>query len=404
MKHQYRLRALDEFRCLADKCPANCCAFDWNIEVDQKTHDRWHTIQDQAAKNRLIAGTLTQTRNDDTLLVAAKTHDRKCIHLEAQGLCSIQAQQGADYLPETCRDYPRLRLTSDTREVFSAALSCPEIARLALFEQGRRPLFDRQISAPEVGPGGDPGTDPVTIHLDRLVASVMDEKRFPLNVKIYFLGAALSRLSLLAARNELSEMTLKEACETFKQDLFDVNLAIKTNKLRPDPATAGSFWGAVYKLGKDRHLYGQDQNTNSLAAISALLENGTSSKDSAYAEIYNIVRNRRQTARTTYGASLDDVFEKYLRVAFMNNGFPWKPASANYLAAFINSVLPFALIQLTLWMTAGATKPPGREDIMRIVYQTERSLGHSRLIYQNLDNNQELLRLDRYLGCLVDIF
>lgn len=403
MKHEYRLSALDEFRCLADKCPASCCAFDWDVKVDRKTHDKWRAIQDQAARDRLITGTLTQTRDDDTLLVIAKTLDRKCIHLEARGLCSIQAQQGADYLPETCRDYPRLRLTSDTREVFSAALSCPEIARLALFEQGRRPLFDRRFSTPEVDPRGDPGGDPVTIHLDRLVASVMDEKRFPLNVKIYFLGATLSRLSLLAARDELSEMTLKKARETFKQDLFDVNLAIKTNKLRPDPSIAGSFWGAVHKLGKDRHLYGQDPNTDPLAAIGALLENGTSNKDSVYTEIYQIVLNRRQTARTTYGASLDDVFEKYLRVAFMNNGFPWKPASANYIAAFINSVLPFALMQLTWWMTAGATKPPGREDIMRIVYQTERSLGHSRLIYRNLDNNQELLRLDRYLECLVDI-
>jgi len=43
-----------------------------------------------------------------------------------------------------------------------------------------------------------------------------------------------------------------------------------------------------------------------------------------------------------------DVFENYLRVAFVNKGFPWKPASGSYIATFINTLLPFAMIQLTL--------------------------------------------------------
>jgi len=44
------------------------------------------------------------------------------------------------------------------------------------------------------------------------------------------------------------------------------------------------------------------------------------------------------------------------------------------------------------------------DDVQTAIYKIERGLGHSSLIYDYLEQHPELLRLDRYLDCLLEIF
>ena len=51
-----------------------------------------------------------------------------------EGLCDIQRNYGAEMLSEACTFYPRATRTLGTEAVMTAALSCPEVARLSLFD------------------------------------------------------------------------------------------------------------------------------------------------------------------------------------------------------------------------------------------------------------------------------
>lgn len=54
-----------------------------------------------------------------------------CVKFDG-GLCGIQKKYGADFLSDACYFYPRMTRALADQQIMSGALSCPEIARLAL--------------------------------------------------------------------------------------------------------------------------------------------------------------------------------------------------------------------------------------------------------------------------------
>ncbi len=63
------------------------------------------------------------------------TITQACVKLE-NGLCGIHARYGERFLSDACHFYPRITRSLGGQAVMTASLSCPEIARLALEEEG----------------------------------------------------------------------------------------------------------------------------------------------------------------------------------------------------------------------------------------------------------------------------
>ena len=106
----------DEFICTAGECPFTCCQ-EWHIGVDPKTVRKWACMPDL---RKGIAKDRGQT-------VMALRQDRKCIFLNAQGLCGVQRRLGEQMIPETCRVFPRE--THDFGSVKETSLmpACPAV-------------------------------------------------------------------------------------------------------------------------------------------------------------------------------------------------------------------------------------------------------------------------------------
>ncbi len=64
-----------------------------------------------------------------------------CVKFE-EGLCGIHKTYGTDFLGDACHFFPRITRKLGPYSIMSAAMSCPEIARLALLEQNAFPLED----------------------------------------------------------------------------------------------------------------------------------------------------------------------------------------------------------------------------------------------------------------------
>ena len=60
------------------------------------------------------------------------TPSNQCPMLSHDGLCRIHTELGAEYLSDTCANYPRIAHSIDGIEEKALALSCPEAARLVL--------------------------------------------------------------------------------------------------------------------------------------------------------------------------------------------------------------------------------------------------------------------------------
>ena len=135
MKRQsFAIEAVQKFRCIGAECEDTCCT-SWRINVDNETAQKYKTQPDLRE-----------------ILETDEKGEAELIHNEngncpkyTNGLCGIQNKYGASYLCDTCFFYPRKIHQLGEYEIVGGTLSCPEMARLLLLQDGATQLreFDR---------------------------------------------------------------------------------------------------------------------------------------------------------------------------------------------------------------------------------------------------------------------
>lgn len=114
---------LDGFECSGAACEDTCCG-SWSMMVDPER---------EALYKAEAPEYLAMTVDDPVGLVMARDPETDhCVALNC-GRCRIQEERGAAFQVDACHFFPRItrRVGSSTR--MSASMSCPEIARRALF-------------------------------------------------------------------------------------------------------------------------------------------------------------------------------------------------------------------------------------------------------------------------------
>ncbi|MBQ9333306.1 MAG: flagellin lysine-N-methylase [Lachnospiraceae bacterium] len=112
----------ENFKCLEGKCGETCC-MGWLIPLDD----------DDIARYKAEKSVLLKTR----LLLAMSEHSvpvfnsscGECTFHGKNGLCSLQLARGHEYIPETCRSYPRYYRNYGDFEERYLDLSCLEASR-----------------------------------------------------------------------------------------------------------------------------------------------------------------------------------------------------------------------------------------------------------------------------------
>ena len=122
---------IEEFRCLTDRCPDNCCHDDWRIAIDEK-HARLYQHTYPALYD-IIA-------KDDSGY-HMRRDKAQCPALD-QSLCAIHRDYGESLLSDTCMNYPRMYRAFDSFQTKAGTLSCPEIARKCLTDAHPFALVD----------------------------------------------------------------------------------------------------------------------------------------------------------------------------------------------------------------------------------------------------------------------
>lgn len=119
----------DDFKCIAGSCIDNCCHAEWEISIDKKTYKKYRKLKGQWGNK--INENISRARSNITDLRYGKIKlkDKGCSLLDEEGLCTIHAQLGENYLCNTCKVYPRD--INKYGEIYERNLfmSCPEVAR-----------------------------------------------------------------------------------------------------------------------------------------------------------------------------------------------------------------------------------------------------------------------------------
>lgn len=123
----------DRFKCVADQCPATCCA-GWQIVIDEDTLERY-AGEKGAFGNRL-------KNSVDWEEGVFFQYGGRCAFLNENDLCDLQSELGEKALCETCRRYPRHVEEYEGLREYSLSLSCPAAARIMLEERDKTKFLE----------------------------------------------------------------------------------------------------------------------------------------------------------------------------------------------------------------------------------------------------------------------
>ncbi len=126
----------NEFKCIADKCPATCCA-GWAIVIDDKTLKKYKELQGGD-------GDFVREHIDFKEQIFKRNGD-DCSFLNKTGLCDLITKLGDGMLCNTCRRYPRHFEEYGNLVEAALSISCPVAARMIIDNPAKDKFLIRHI-------------------------------------------------------------------------------------------------------------------------------------------------------------------------------------------------------------------------------------------------------------------
>ncbi|NLW25349.1 MAG: lysine-N-methylase [Clostridia bacterium] len=127
---------LPRFSCITSQCEDICC-IGFTVNIDEKTYKKYKKIKNPQLKAK-FEKTFARNRSNPGPLKYARIRmdeNRSCPFLTEDKLCGLQLQLGEDYLSYICKFYPRTFYKINNLLEVSLTVSCPEAARLVLFNE-----------------------------------------------------------------------------------------------------------------------------------------------------------------------------------------------------------------------------------------------------------------------------
>jgi len=208
MKPRYEMpRYMARFRCIGPACEDTCCAW-WGIGVDRRAYERYRAIGDERERRRILSKLTLKEDGDDRNYASFELNPATgcCSMLGDDGLCTIQAKHGESMLCATCATYPRkVNDEGGTLEI-SAALSCPEAARLALLhEDACEFVAADEISTPNLSVNRPPAASLHMPHARAIRGSIirmLRMRRYVFPHRLILLGLMCEELDRIAATGD----------------------------------------------------------------------------------------------------------------------------------------------------------------------------------------------------------
>ena len=126
---------MKKFNCIGSGCDDNCCNLPWKVLIDYPTYEKINNSKEDYCQELMEDMIINQENPSQLYYAHMKKNKNICSQLDDEYLCKIQLELGHDYLPRTCKLYPRIPNQVDGIFEFSGLMSCPEIVRLALLNK-----------------------------------------------------------------------------------------------------------------------------------------------------------------------------------------------------------------------------------------------------------------------------
>lgn len=210
MTKSYRtFQYMQDFKCLGGDCEDTCCK-SWDIWLDkphyelmqQKVTD--HSKSEADLFNQYVEVNESESASDRNYAHINLKGNGDCPFLESDGWCHLHKTFGEDPLSNICAFYPRVISQCGDDIELTGALSCPEVARKCITEEGglkevkfKPDLLPRPNDYPLTRELTLPTNEPYYDNfasVRKLLTQLMQLEGFSFESRLYFLTSFSNRI------------------------------------------------------------------------------------------------------------------------------------------------------------------------------------------------------------------
>lgn len=383
---------LNKFKCIGGACEDSCCA-GWRVSVDKKTYLKYRRVENEELKARLDKYIKRERKvevKSDDAYARVSLESGKCPFLDAQSLCSIQGALGYEGLCDVCAIYPRLYKIVDKKLERCATVSCPELARLALFNEDGI-SFETVEEDPSLGriPARAPSLAPSqTKFAAKPVKFFWEARLFCLSLlqnRDYSLGQRLILLGMLCRK--MDELGKSGHVEDIPAMLEGFGVGLEDGTLKPDLDSVETNFSIQMRLAKELTDERMKQElVASGAYLACVMETLAGLGFVAGTEPDAIIAKYIENRKTYVEAYLKEkayVLENFVVNEFFSHLMPFGSGETAWDSYLFLCVL-YGMVKLHFNGIAGCRKGLTDEAVVRIIQPFSRVVLHNGKFIPNM--------------------
>jgi hypothetical protein len=239
-------------------------------------------------------------------------------------------------------------------------------------------------------------------YLDRTANNVFAAKDFPLNIKLTYLARVLAEITLLGSKGALTDDVLKSFSSEYQLHMSGLWNAVSSGEFGTSPANARYMWHviltALAKHPEFNEKLGLSDSIEELVELHKSSDGDKANND----PFYQRIRTCKLGARSAI-ERYQDALKRYLQTVFVSKSFPWRRGDHGYVDAFLECLIPFAAVQLVIWLFTDKHQQISEKDMIAIINGIEGRFGHNSEIIKNIENNKDFHRLELYFDWFLDV-
>lgn len=348
-------QAVAKFLCLGDECPDTCCK-GWGMQLTRETVDTY-----KANAPELMEAV---SSGEAEFIMRRDPATDYCVKFDA-GWCGIHKTYGDAFLGDACHFYPRITRSLGATVLTSAAMSCPEAARLMLYtpqalEWGERSEVRVPFSLRNVLPQGIDEAAALALH-DLFLSLAGDET--------YDAEYNLMRVSALARAIEHQPVAAWPDAAPLYQGMIDSRIP----EAQAEPADIFNLLHALHGL-----IAASPKQRDALRALVEQMADalGAHFREGGVIELLPDASTRalRVMAHMREQSNhMDDVLRRYLQAQLSQALFPFAGFGETLTERVTIIGVRFATLRLAL-----STLPvmPSEAQVVGVVYNLSRFMDH----------------------------
>lgn len=390
---------MNDFKCVGSSCADTCCS-GWTVTIDERTYKKYKRVQDFEL-TPIINKNISRVRSNQTQANYAKIKTRSvtapCPFLNEEQLCKVQLKLGEEYLSNTCSLYPRtINQVGDYYER-SGAISCPEVARLALLNPDGLTFDEVLESSDNITPlkltrtlksETNKSQDPIHRYFWEMrffIIELLQNRKLSLSHRMMVLGLFISKVQTL--QDEGNVEGIPDLISSYSGIYTDPSFIDSLKSFQHNDAIQMQLLKDIM----DERFAGGIQNTRYVECFTEFLLGLNYHEDMTVPQIAEYYHELHQSYYVPFLEKYDYVLENYLVNYVFSILFPM--SSKSVFDNYIMMVMHFSLIKMHLIGMMGFHKDKFSIDhVLKLIQSYSKVVEHNKLYLYDI---LKLLRENR---------